>query len=277
LGGFTLDDVIEKHWTHRLFVDEAEVYLPFLEVAIDRAGPEASAVAALLRRAGVPDGGRLLDVACGIGRHSVPLAGLGYAVTGIDISPLFVRLAEERAAAAGVSVDHVAGDMQQVGVLFADRPPFDAFINMFTSHGYYGREGDVSLFRQLRRLAAPSAVIVVLTSHRAWFVRNFVAQGLDRAGRFRVIQRRHLEASTLVSDWEFYEVEPDGPSLRLKLPMEHQVYDLDDLKGVLEEAGWLYLDSYGSDRGSDFKLEELTADSKTMWVVARAPEGVHTE
>ena len=266
----------ERHWTHRLFVDAADVYLPFLEVAMDRAEAEARAVADLLREAGVPDGGRLLDVACGIGRHSVPLARQGYAVTGIDLSPTFIRMADERAATAGVSATHVVADMQRAESLLAGRAPFDAFINMFTSHGYYGREGDLSLFGQLRRLAAPSAAIVVLTSHRDWFVRNFAPQGLDRAGAMRVVQRRRMEDSTLSSDWEFYESRDDGMDLRLKLPMEHQVYSLHDLRAVLEQSGWSYLSSMGSDRGPVFELEELTPESKTMWVVARAPGGANT-
>ena len=46
---------------------------------------EAQALAAA-RLAGCPEGGELLDVPCGFGRHAVPLAAAGYAVTGVDRS-----------------------------------------------------------------------------------------------------------------------------------------------------------------------------------------------
>jgi cyclopropane fatty-acyl-phospholipid synthase-like methyltransferase len=62
----------ETHWTQRLFVENAELYLPFLELARDRAKGEVSALAGLLDRSGVPTGARVLDVACGIGGHAVP-------------------------------------------------------------------------------------------------------------------------------------------------------------------------------------------------------------
>ena len=40
-------------------------------------------------------GSRILDVACGKGRHSKTLASLGFEVTGIDISPDSIRQARQ--------------------------------------------------------------------------------------------------------------------------------------------------------------------------------------
>ena len=149
---------------------------------------------------------------------------------------------------------------------------FNNVINMFTSHGYYGRDGDLSLFRQLRRLASPKAVLVVLTAHREWLVRNFEPEGLDIAGPIRIFQNRtlDLETSTVHNDWAFFEGDGKDLKLRLKLAMEHRVYSLHEFKDLIEESGWSYLKALGSDRGPDFQLEGLTPDSKTMWVVARA-------
>ena len=262
----------QKHWTHRLFVEEPEIYLPFLEKALDRAPAEASALASLFGKNGVPPGGRVLDMACGIGRHSIPLAQLGYRVTGVDISPLYVKKAKERAAATGVDVRFFVGDGQEAGAMLDTYGPFDAFINMFTSHGFYGREGDLSLFRQLQQLASPGAVLVVLTANRDWLVRNFEAEGLDLAGGIRILQDRtlDLETSTLHNEWTFIEGNGDKMRLRLTLEMDHRVYSLHEFKELIEEARWQYVAAFGSDRAPDFKLEGLTTDSMTMWVVARA-------
>ena len=214
-------EVETKHWTQQLFVEAAEVYLPFLEQAMDRADAEAAALIDLFEEYGVPTHGRVLDVACGIGRHGVPLAQRGYRVTGIDLSPLFIQKAREHASAAGVDVRFVVGDMQEVLDLLAAEAPFDGIINMFTSHGYYGRDADLSLFGQLRRLASPGALLVVLTAHRDWLVRNFEPEGLDKAGSVRILQNRklNLETSSILNDWEFYEGEGESLRLRLKLQM----------------------------------------------------------
>ena len=261
-----------KHWTHRLFVDEAEVYLPFLEQAMDRAPAECDALATLFGEYGVPADGTVLDVACGIGRHSIPLAQRGYKVTGIDLSPLFVQKGRESAEAAGVDVRLVVGDMQDAEEQLGAEAPFDALISMFTSHGYYGRDADLSLFQQLRRLASSGAVLVVRTAHRDWLVRNFEPEGLDMAGPIRILQNRalDLETSTMHNDWSFFEGNGDDLKLRLRLAMDHRLYSLHEFKELIEEAGWRYTRGFGSERGPDFKLEELTYDSMTMWVVARA-------
>lgn len=47
--------------------------------------------------------GRVLDAGCGLGEHTIMLAGLGYDVLGIDYAPSAVEQARENAAAKGVA------------------------------------------------------------------------------------------------------------------------------------------------------------------------------
>jgi 2-polyprenyl-3-methyl-5-hydroxy-6-metoxy-1,4-benzoquinol methylase len=50
-------------------------------------------------------GGRVLDVACGEGRHSLAAAALGAAVVGVDRDGTALALARERAAAGELSIE----------------------------------------------------------------------------------------------------------------------------------------------------------------------------
>ena len=59
--------------------------------------------ARLLQAAGVPAGGRVLDVGCGTGLLSIALHKAGYDVYGLDVSESMVNEAREKAAAAGLS------------------------------------------------------------------------------------------------------------------------------------------------------------------------------
>jgi cyclopropane fatty-acyl-phospholipid synthase-like methyltransferase len=61
----------------------------------ERTAAEVNGVVGLL---GLAPGARLLDLCCGHGRHAVPLAQLGYRVTGLDLSRTLLARA---AAAAG--------------------------------------------------------------------------------------------------------------------------------------------------------------------------------
>jgi SAM-dependent methyltransferase len=55
----------------------------------------------LQRELGVSPPAKILDVPCGGGRHSLALAAAGYQMTGVDISPDFLKAA--RATAANLS------------------------------------------------------------------------------------------------------------------------------------------------------------------------------
>lgn len=262
----------KEHWTHRLFVENAEVYLPFLETAEDRAEAEVEALAKLFGRYGVPKGGCILDAACGLGRHAIPLALRSYRVAGLDISPHFLRIARERAASAGASVEFVEGDLLQAASALSGQPPFDAVISMFTSHGYWGREADTRLFRQLASLARPGALLAVSTIHLEWLRKVWKGEVVDIAGPIRLYQQGDLDLQTGALHGERFYFERNGGDtrLRLRVDMEHQLYDQAGLSAVLAGSGWDVAECFGSTRASDMVLAPLTPDSMTMWVVAKA-------
>jgi len=74
--------------------------------------------------------GRALDIGCGTGTNSVWLAQQGFDVTGIDLAPLAVERAEQRALAAGVSARFVVADV-------LDLPELDGPITFFFDRGCY--------------------------------------------------------------------------------------------------------------------------------------------
>ena len=60
---------------------------------------------------------KILDLACGFGRHANRLAALGYSVTGVDYMPGFLTLARQKAAEMGVEVNYQQGDMHHVSLV----------------------------------------------------------------------------------------------------------------------------------------------------------------
>jgi 2-polyprenyl-6-hydroxyphenyl methylase/3-demethylubiquinone-9 3-methyltransferase len=64
------------------------------------------------------EGKTALDVGCGAGLLTEPLARLGAKVTGIDASPDVIAVARDHAAASGLQIDYRAGDVQELGGRF---------------------------------------------------------------------------------------------------------------------------------------------------------------
>jgi len=80
-------------------------------------------------------GSRMLDLACGKGRHAHYLCSKGFEVTGIDLSPASIASAQKIAC---MNLHFKVHDMREL--LYENY--FDYIFNFFTSFGYFDREED---------------------------------------------------------------------------------------------------------------------------------------
>lgn len=69
---------------------------------------------------------RILDLACGYGRHSLELARRRYDVTGIDITSEYIEYATEQAEKEGLKAKFLCMDIREVNM----KEKFDVVINM---------------------------------------------------------------------------------------------------------------------------------------------------
>ncbi len=79
-------------------------------------------------------GRRVLDMACGAGRHAQQLAAAGARVVGFDLSMPLLSRAKHR---AGPLLLLVRGDMRQLPFREGS---FDVVVNLFTSFGYFAHD-----------------------------------------------------------------------------------------------------------------------------------------
>lgn len=82
----------------------------------------------------IPVGAKLLDLACGAGRHSRVLHSLGYDVTGVDLSPNSICEANKYAT---TGLRFYVHDMRE-----PLPEQFDTILNLFTSFGYFDSVSD---------------------------------------------------------------------------------------------------------------------------------------
>jgi SAM-dependent methyltransferase len=78
----------------------------------------------------LPNNSKLLDLACGKGRHSLTLANYGHDVTGVDLS------ANSIVSAKKFEHENLHFSVQDMRVPFTTSE-FDTILNLFTSFGYF--------------------------------------------------------------------------------------------------------------------------------------------
>jgi len=76
---------------------------------------------------------KILELACGTGRHALELDKSGYQITAMDRSPYMIEIARRRASEHNSKIVFAAGDMQQLPLAEKE---FDAAICLFDSIGY---------------------------------------------------------------------------------------------------------------------------------------------
>jgi SAM-dependent methyltransferase len=110
-------------------------------------------------------GWRVLDVACGAGRHARAFVSAGARSFGLDLSATLLRLAREVTDAP-----LVRADMRQLPI----RPrSMDLTVNLFTSFGYFEQDSEhTSALREMISTVRPSG----------WFVIDFLNPASVRRG-----------------------------------------------------------------------------------------------
>ena len=237
---------IERDWHEGWFEDD------WLDLIALRFQPEQAveAVDFVVERLALEPGARVLDVACGHGRHAIELARRGMRVTGVDRSPRSLGIARETAVAEALAAEFRELDMRELDY----GGEFDAAICLFTSFGFF-EEGDnqrvlAGIARALR-LGGRFLIDVVnglafsrFFKERTWeeledgvlFVREHDYEPLSGRNRAR---------------WRF--VRPDGT--RSELRHSVRVYTPAELAERLRAAGLEVEAGWGGWDGSELGFE----------------------
>lgn len=229
-------------------------YLYFYDRSLDEetSDREAKLVWDLL---GLSTGTEVLDLACGHGRIANRLAAHGARVTGLDATAAFLELARADAAARGVDVEYVEGDMREVP--WSGR--FDAVLSWFTSFGYFEDDDNRRVLAAAYDTLKPGGRLLIENNNLAAILgRSVPAYVNERDGNFMLDRfsfdlprgRIHTDR-TVVRDGRARTFSYD---VRLFWPTE--------LADWLREAGF---------RGVEVRSREgeLTPDSRRMVTIAR--------
>jgi ubiquinone/menaquinone biosynthesis C-methylase UbiE len=168
-----------------------EDYLYFYEELLtpERTAAEVELVWKLLE---LEPGLELLDLACGHGRIANALAERRVRVTGLDATPLFLKLALADAAERGVEVEYVEGDMRSLP--WTDR--FDRVLCWFTSFGYFSDEENRQVLEEAHRALEPGGLLAIEMNNLLRLIQVYADEVVTERGDDKMIDRHRFDIQT---------------------------------------------------------------------------------
>ncbi len=219
----------------------------FSEERIERTRGQVNALISLLN---IKPNDAILDLCCGIGRHSLELARRGFKVTGVDRTQHYLEIARTQAEEEELDVNFIEADMRE----FQTESSYDVILSMFTSFGYF--EDPQDQFRVLRCMYTslkPGGRVLLDLLGKEKLARTFRERDWHRTeAGFKLEERRiSRDWSWLESSWILITNEGKVNEWNVS----HWIYSAAEMKKMLKSAGFSEHEVYGSLTGTPYDHE----------------------
>lgn len=187
----------------------------------------------------LPEKGKILDLACGKGRHAIYLNSIGYNVTGVDLSENSIKHAKQ-----------FENNTLKFNVHDMCKPyyeQFDAVFNLFTSFGYFENEVDnLNTIKAIKANLNDSGFGVIDFLNTNYIIDNLVAENTKTVDGIDFLQKRSVKDGYIVKDISF---QADGKTFDFQERV--RAFTLQDFEALFKKAGVHLLEVYG-----DYKLNK---------------------
>jgi SAM-dependent methyltransferase len=188
----------------------------------------------------LPDKAKVLDLACGKGRHSIYLNQLGYDVTGADLSENSIVEANKN---ANETLHFVVHDMRD-----SYEEKFDAIFNLFTSFGYFEKEEDnLKTLIAIKESLSEYGFAVIDFMNTYTVLENLISDEIkEMEGITFHIKRYELDGFIIK------EINFEDKGEKFHFVEKVKAYTLEDFQRMMNETGIYLLDTFG-----DYKLKKF--------------------
>lgn len=208
----------------------------------------------------LPHDGVVLDVACGTGRHMIPLTDAGFSLVGLDVSARLLQTALKRGANS-----LVRGDMRFLP--FKDYA-FGAAVSMDTSFGYLPSEqDDKQSLEKIKRALAQGGEFIIDVFNREYLTKKYAISASQPKWReyssFELLQQRTvIDGGERLCD--LWTIRGKGGQVKI---FEHTVrlYKPQHLAELLKKAGFTVKATY-----SDYEEKPYSSATPRLIILANA-------
>lgn len=185
----------------------------------------------------LPEDAKILDLACGKGRHSIYLNSLGFDVTGSDLSENSIK---EASKDANDTLHFKVHDMRDS---FEEK--YDAIFNLFTSFGYFENDADnLKTLISIKESLTEYGFAVIDFMNVDFVIDNLVPSEIKTVEGIDFHIKRYVKDNHI-----FKEIDFEDKGEKFHFTEKVQALRLSDFEAMMEEAGIFLLDVFG-----DYKL-----------------------
>lgn len=198
--------------------------------------------------------GRILDVACGKGRHAKYLNHLGFNVTGIDLSKNSIEFANKD---SNENLKYFVHDMRSV----FKKNHFDLVTNLFTSFGYFENQEDeqITINAMSNNLKEGGLLLIDFMNVKKVISSLVTSESKEIDGIKFLIERKYDE-NHIIKKIIIKDQDSD-----LNFQEKVRALTLYDFDVMLKKANMKIVDLFG-----DYSLNEFNAiDSDRLIIISR--------
>jgi SAM-dependent methyltransferase len=199
----------------------------------------------------LPDKAKVLDLACGKGRHAIYLSQLGYTVLGADLSENSI------AEASRNSNTHLSFKVHDMREPFEEK--FDAIFNLFTSFGYFEDEADnLKTLIAIKESLSETGFAVIDFMNVNQVIETLVPEEVKTVDQIEFHIKRYVKEGHIYKEISF---EDQGQYYHFTEKV--RAFSLQDFQELMDEAGIYLLDIFG-----DYKLKKFhKTDSERLIMI----------
>jgi SAM-dependent methyltransferase len=205
-------------------------------------------VTKIIKLLNIQPGSSILDLCCGIGRHSLELARRGYQVTGVDRTRGYLDKARKQSKEEGLNIEFVQGDMR----LFSRPDAFNNVISMFTSFSYFeDPQEDKRVVENVYKSLKVGGGFIIHMHGKETLAKIFTERDWNEYKDDGVIVLQERKVS---KNWSWMEnrwIMLKG-SERIEHELSHRLYAGSEIAALLHDCGFNRVDVYGDLEGNPY-------------------------
>lgn len=215
----------------------------------------------LINKLGMKGNERILDLACGFGRHSIELAERGFSVVGVDITKDYIDFATKTAQMKNLDATFILSDIRELS--FDNE--FDIVLNMGDGAvGYLENDGEnLKIFDVIAKALKPGGRHFMDIINADYAAHHFPCRLWDAGEKCLTLSQFEWDNKSRIMLYGQIDYMYDSPLVKPVIEKGNptRLYALHEIKEIMSERGLTVIQAF-----SDFSGEKVSADNIQMLV-----------